>query len=79
MVLNQYEIETRLQISMMRYGLSPQDWSLKLPAPITGLQNVEIQSNSQKDLKLVGKILIQRCGDQFVAVWRSMSLKAESF
>lgn len=79
MMLNQNEIEQRLQVSLMRYGLNPSDWIMTELQGSTGLQRVELTNRSEEQIKLVGKALIQKCGKQMVAVWNSLSLSTSSF
>jgi hypothetical protein len=79
MMVNQYEIEQRLHLSLVRYGLNPHEWGIKEKQFRSGYQRVELFNKSENEIRLVGKAIIKKCGDQIVAVWRSMSLSSSSF
>lgn len=79
MMFSQYEVESRLQMSLMRYGLNPNDWSLEYPSLDTGVRKIEVTHRKDKSLRLIGQAKIQSCGKSVIAIWKSLRLSREAF
>lgn len=79
MMFNQYEVETRLHMSLMRYGLNPNDWSLEYPSLDSGVRKIEISHREDSSLRLIGQAKIQSCGRSVIAIWKSLRLSREAF